>query len=821
MNDETKRTVRESDHEFKNDDLVVTAPLEEGGVGAASWMPATIGNCRVLRVLGAGGMGVVFLAQQDEPRRKVAIKVLSPSVTSDSVLRRFRRESEALALLQHPGVAQIYDVGVDQSQGREIPYIIMELIEGKPLNAHAAEHKLTLREKLDLAARVCDAVEHAHQKGVIHRDLKPGNILVDDSGQPKVLDFGIARVTQDETLMTRETEAGQLLGTVAYMSPEQAAGDPNEVDTRSDVYSMGVVLYEMLAGRLPLAMEKASLLEIARLIREVDPVQLSSIDTRMRGDVDTIVGKALEKEKDRRYQSAGEFAEDIRRYLTDKPIAAHAPSTLYQLRKFTRRNRALVAGVAAVFVTLLGGLIATGAALAKESEARREAEALLERSNAATGFLESALLSVTPDEAAGRDTELMLMVLGNAAASIDEDLSAYPEIQAEMLSIVGSAYRQIGELDLAVASLRRSIETYDRITTVDHPDRLRAAYVLMGTHRIIGDAETAAALGEESIAALAAQDPAARDLLLYVNFLRERAQVEILEGNFEAAMMTADEALAELAGSDDEIAFANVHAVRGNTLRRMDRLEEAEESYRRSLEVYESDEHYSVRDIVDTLNSLAIIYRTRGQREDGAAMYRRAITLRRDLDPRPDSTMAIMLTNFSRLLLELGELDEAEKHILDSIVAHREIFGDEHFGIAIAIAMHADLLARRGQTEESLARFDEAIDLATSLLGSDHPFLVTMWTTRSMVLMGAQRYEEAESDARRALAVVEARNLPARSYRAVTLMRVAEAVHHQGRIEEARSLCEAATDCLPADDPRQQEYWERFESWGSEEASAG
>ncbi len=382
-------------------DSAVDDGLQFGGVAGGE--PEVIAGCRVIRQLGTGGMGVVYEAEQLSPHRRVAIKVLG-RIATPSVVRRFQRESEALAMLKHPGVAQIYDVGVDTANGRETPYIVMELIDGLPLNEHAKRNALGLADRLRLIAEVCSAVEHAHQRGVIHRDLKPDNILVEASGQPKVLDFGIARITQADTLVTQETEVGQIVGTIAYMSPEQAAGDPSEIDTRSDVYSLGAVLYELLSGELPHG-SGASLLDLLSAIREKTPSRLSGVNPQLRGDVETIVSKALEKEKSRRYQSAGELGEDIRRHLDDRPIAAHPPSALYQIRKYAKRNRLLVASAAAIFLSLLVGLGATGVALSRESQQRARAEAELVRASAAVGFLESTLLSVTPTEAAGLDTE--------------------------------------------------------------------------------------------------------------------------------------------------------------------------------------------------------------------------------------------------------------------------------------------------------------------------------------------------------------------------------------------------------------------------------
>ena len=258
--------------------------------------PATIGRFRIIRLLGEGGMGTVYEAEQEEPRRIVALKVIKLGLATPDRLRRFRQESHALARLQHPGIAQIYESNTADTGFGPQPYFAMEFIRGLPLRQYAEVHQLSTRQKLELMVKVCEAVHHAHQRGLIHRDLKPGNILVDEAGQPKILDFGVARVTEadlqeGDAQPTMQTGLGQLVGTLAYMSPEQVLGDPLEVDTRSDVYSLGVILYELLSGRLPYHVSHRQLPEAVRTIREEEPVSLSSTSRNYRGDVETLVGR--------------------------------------------------------------------------------------------------------------------------------------------------------------------------------------------------------------------------------------------------------------------------------------------------------------------------------------------------------------------------------------------------------------------------------------------------------------------------------------------------------------------------------------------------
>jgi WD40 repeat protein len=331
-----------------------------------------VGRYRLLRLLGEGGMGVVYEAEQDNPRRTVALKLIRPGLVAPALVARFTHEAQILGRLHHPGIAQVHEAGLS-ADGQ--PYFAMELIHGMPLDQYARSHALDVPARLELLAKVCDAVQHAHDKGIIHRDLKPGNILVDETGQPKVLDFGVARATDADLQTTSgRTEIGQLLGTLGYMSPEQIAADPALIDQRSDVYTLGVIFFELLAGRPPYHVAGLPLPEAARVIRDQDPSALGSINTLLRGDVETIVARAMEKDRARRYPSAGELAADARRHLRNEPIRARPASAVYLLRKFARRHKALVGGVAGVMAALVAGLIGTLLFAFREAEQRSEAE---------------------------------------------------------------------------------------------------------------------------------------------------------------------------------------------------------------------------------------------------------------------------------------------------------------------------------------------------------------------------------------------------------------------------------------------------------------
>lgn len=408
----------------------------------AGRIPTTLGRYRVLHLLGEGGMGAVYKVEQDRPHRIVALKVIKPGLATPELLRRFERESEVLARLHHPGIAQIYEVGTADAGFGLQPYFAMEFISGAPLRDYVQLHHLNTHQRLELMARVSDAVEHAHHRGIIHRDLKPSNILVDEGGQPKILDFGIARVTDSDAQATKQTDLGQLVGTLAYMSLEQVLADPLELDTRSDVYALGVILYELLAGRLPYQLS-ANPLEAVRTIREEDPARLSSISRAYRGDVETIVAKALEKDKARRYSSAAALAADIRRYLADQPITARTASATYQLQKFARRHKALVTATAVVFAALLTGILVSTREAVKARQAEQAAEAV-------NDFLQNDLLAqasaaTQSGPSAKPDPDLKVRTaLDRAAVRIGGKFGRQPEVEAAIRDTIGQTYMDLG-----------------------------------------------------------------------------------------------------------------------------------------------------------------------------------------------------------------------------------------------------------------------------------------------------------------------------------------------------------------------------------------
>jgi non-specific serine/threonine protein kinase/serine/threonine-protein kinase len=517
-------------------------------------MPTAIGQFRINKVLGYGGMGIVYLAEQARPRRLVALKVIKPGLVTPATLRRFEHEAEILARLQHPGIAQIYEVGTAETGGVPHPYFAMELVEGQSITEFVKRRGLHVNERVRLMILVCDAVHHAHQKGVIHRDLKPANILVDENGQPKILDFGVARATTPDRQPTLQTSVGQLIGTLGYLSPEQATGDPMAIDVRSDVYALGVVAYEILAGRAPFDLSDQPILDAVRIIREQDPKRLSSFNRSLRGDLDTIVATALDKDAGRRYQSAAELGADFRRYLQDEPIVARPPSARYQISKFAKRHRPLVIGsgvvvliLALATVTLSAVVLALRKAnteLSTERNAVKEAHAVVEaqlvRANGVIDFLNRMFASLQPQQR-GRHARLHDF-LNDAALVIDREFEREPQLAAELHLIVGNGFRAINEIAFADQHLRKAHDLVQASNGAsgDLADDIRIA--LAGFEAEQGNGDHAINLLSDHIANIEHLHGPAHRLTLAAKLAYATALQKV--GHFEEAVVAARNALA-------------------------------------------------------------------------------------------------------------------------------------------------------------------------------------------------------------------------------------------------------------------------------------
>ncbi len=480
--------------------------------------PQKIGNYLIRRLIASGGMGTVYEALQEHPRRPVAIKVMRAGMFSEAGLHRFEFEAQLLARLRHPGVAQIYEAGTHREAGADIPFFAMEYIpNARRITDYATDHGLSTQEKLKLFIHVCDAVHHGHQRGIVHRDLKPGNILVDSAGHPKIIDFGVARATDsDMAAAAHQTEVGQLVGSLQYMSPEQFDADPNDIDTRSDVYALGVVLYELLSGQLPYEIRGTRIHEAASMVRETEPVPLGRIERSLRGDLETIVQCALAKDRDHRYQSAFGLGEDIRRYLSGAAIGARQPTLAYQLRVLVRRNKPWFAAAAiALFCVLGGGALSTYLYFRAES-ALAEAELHAERSKSAVEFLSDAMYKTWP-RGWGHQASIADLVAA-LSERVDVVFAKEPEIAAQIHSTLGWASIPLEEFEMfeqhcrsALNLRRQALGPLDESTLTSLEDvalaqTIRARYEeLLETRREIVDL-CAGKFGEDNIETLEARD---------------------------------------------------------------------------------------------------------------------------------------------------------------------------------------------------------------------------------------------------------------------------------------------------------------------------
>jgi serine/threonine protein kinase len=721
-------------HEARDSLLDDGPPGLEAAPVAALAPGRRVAHFRILRELGTGGMGTVFEAEQEHPNRRVALKVLRAGVATEAVVRRFRQEVETLGRLHHPGIAQIHEAGVEAADGAGpgVPWFSMELVAGATLAAHAVEHRLPVRARVELFVKVCDAVHHAHEQGVIHRDLKPSNVLVDADGQPKVLDFGVARVLDaDGSFSTMHTGAGEMLGTLAYMSPEQARGDSARIDRRSDVYALGVVLYELLSARLPYPIQGTPLPRAIRIIEEEEPTRLTSHDRALPRDLETIVLKALEKDPARRYDRAAALAEDLRRFLRDEPIHARPASTRDQIVKFARRHRAAVAGIVAVFVVLLIGIIGTSFGLVRASRAANVARVEADTSAAVGGFLAELLTKGNPLDhlltyeftpGAARERKLV-DVLREAAPTVDERFLGKPEVEAPLREAFGRAFFGLGLWKEAERELRRAGELFRGIGGADD---LRALHVRIPhiwvlewlgrydeAERIGADASTRC---ERLLGARHRDTLAARiQLACSKGAHRDPAAPDELDAAIAAA---TDEF-----GEDDLMVLgARTHQI--SVLMLCGRSVEEYEAYGRdTLERIRRalGEDAFLRHACENLVGNAVA--NRGDSAGAEQLYRSALAgYRRHLGEDHPWTLLVQ-GNVGRALIGIGRFDEAEPLLRDAAakLSANEDMGPLHLQTAPSMNGLANLLERT-------RRFDEAIEWRRKVLkvyetqyGSTHP----------------------------------------------------------------------------------------------------
>lgn len=702
----------------------------------------TIGPYHLLEKIGEGGFGTVYMAEQREPiRRRVALKIIKLGMDTRQVIARFEAERQALAMMDHPGIARVYDAGATE-RGR--PYFVMELVRGEPITQFCDRDRLPVADRLELFRKVCSAVQHAHQKGVIHRDIKPGNVLVieeDGRPTPKVIDFGIAKATEARlTEKTMFTEHRQFVGTPAYMSPEQAGLTHGDIDTRSDIYSLGVLLYELLTGDTPFdtrAMLDAGYGEIQRIIREDTPPRPStrlstaaSIDqiagsrgseprklgTLVRGDLDWIVMKAIEKDRARRYESASAFAADIDRYLRNERVEATPPTAAYSARKFVRRHRVAFVFGSALLTALTLGLFGTTAfalraqqlgkvATAEAAAARVE----LDRATEIKALLTDMLSSISPEVAMGRDTTIIRSLLDSAGSRIEQGQIRDELVRAEIATIIAQVYITLGDAPAALPFAERAFTTrVDRLGP-DHADTTATRTVLADIAAGLGELARAESLFVESVERLTRTIGPDERLTL-----NTRLALLDLRGRMGPNPTLVDDmtALIEAAraalGEHDPITLTAGHAL-ANELSRQGRPEDAN------------------RILVPVLEAMR---QTRG-------------------DDHPETILAI--SSLGTNLTMAGRINDAEPPIREAIERSRRVFGDKHPGIPAIMNNLGFLLVRQGRAEEAVAVSREAVAIQAATLGPDHPAMIATRINLGGLLASTRWFEEAAESMRETL----------------------------------------------------------------------
>ncbi len=709
----------------------VTPTVETHPTTSIASMPQPgdrIGPYRLERKLGEGGMGLVFEAIQDQPiRRRVALKVIKPGMDSAQVLARFDAERQALALMNNPNVAKVLDAGTtDRGQ----PYFVMEHVAGLPLNEYCDRHKLDVGERLDLFIQACRGVHHAHQKGVIHRDLKPSNILVqirEDKAEVKIIDFGIARaVARELTEMTLFTEHGQMVGTPEYMSPEQAEMSNLDIDTRTDVYSLGVVLYEMLIGRLPFditELRRGGLLEIRRRIRDEEPHKPSThltgqgqtttdvaryrrtdpvgLERLVRGDLDWITMKALEKDRTRRYESVSDLAADIVRFLSDEPVTAGPPSASYRARKFVRRNRFAMSVSAIVAASLVFGLTVATVGFVRAVRAERVARLEARTSAEVIDFMVGLFEISDPDEARGRSVTAK-EILDRGVDSIQDELGEQPAVKARLLGVMAVVFRSLGLHEDARRLFDAAIRNQRREFGAESPEVAEAMTALGGLLLMQRKPDEARPILEESL--------------------------EILEAG----------------GAEDDMRLAKTLNNLGLAARLEGRRQEALAYYERALRVREAAEGPKSVEVAWQLLNIGSLQRRLGETDSALATYGRALDIVNAELPFDHPRRAMLLHNIGSLHRSAERYALASDYLEQALEIRTKTLppGHEHrisstVGLGLALA---------GLRQDARARelLEQAVSIGERELKTGHSLVTMALETLSGVLRRMGEPEAAD-----------------------------------------------------------------------------
>ncbi|HEV2195634.1 MAG TPA: serine/threonine-protein kinase [Candidatus Acidoferrum sp.] len=704
-----------------------------------------LGAYRIVQEIGHGGMAVVFLAERadQEYRKRVAIKMVKLGVDSKETLSRFRNERQTLAALDHPNIVKLLDGG---STEEGWPYLVMEYVEGTPIDEYCDAHRLSVPERLELFRAVCSAVQHAHQNLVIHRDLKPGNILVTRDGVPRLLDFGIAKLLNPEYFQAPLVTKGDWRPmTPEYASPEQVRGET--ITTASDLYSLGVLLYHLLCGRRPYRRTATSWVDVGRQVCEEDPEKPSTavfrsqqlsggaayadaavspesvsqarrtkpdeLRRRLRGDLDTIVLKALRKEPQQRYSSAEQFSADIARHLRHEPVIAATASTGYRVRKYVRRHRAGVAATASVLLLLVAFAAAQAVQLRRITRER-------DRANRISDFMTDMFKVSDPSQARGNSVTAR-EILDKAAQNIDKGLARDADLQAQMMEVMGVVYGRLGLLRPAESLLRRSFETRRRTQGPEHPDTLRTARFLAWNLEREGQDAEAEKLQRQTVESDRRVLGAGHvETLRAANDLTWTIQQE---GRYAEAEKLARETLEterRVLGSENQETMKAMGNL-GWILNREGHYAEAEKLQRENLEVRRRILGADEPDTLSAINNLGVTLRHENRLSEAEQLYREMLEIaRRVLGPEHPLTLRAM-NNLGNVLTDERDYAEAEKLCREILEVRQRTLGRKHPETLSSLANLANALAAEAKYVEAYKLTREALEARLRILGPDHP----------------------------------------------------------------------------------------------------